>query len=130
MKRGFSLAEVIFASFIFGMVVLFVVNIYPSSMVMIRRGECQLVADSFAQTILEDLRSRQFANVRVDAEPSYLPLIYNDITYTPALDVFYHPDSAAVEEKHLKVATVTVRWRFHNRNQQVEHTMYLHNITR
>lgn len=128
MRRGFTLIETIFASVLFGMVLLFVVNIYPSSMVAVRRGETQIVADNFAQTILEDLRSRSFPNVSVTSPPAYAAMEHYGVEYTPVLEVSYSPDPA--EENFLKRARLTVRWRFQNRDLEVVHSMYLHNVTR
>lgn len=127
-SRGFTLAETVYASVLFAFVILFILNIYPSSMVAIRRGETQIVADNFAQSILEDLRARSFANVSTTSEPSYTALIYNDTRYNPYLDIFYDPDGA--DPRFLKVARLQVAWIFQNRENRVVHTMYLHNVTR
>lgn len=126
--RGFTIAETVFASVLFAFIILFIMNIYPSSMVAIRRAETQIVADNFAQTVLEDLRSRSYYNVDVNAEPYYAPLIYNDFKYNPYLDVFYDPDGT--DERFLKIARLEVAWVFQNRENRVVHTMYLHNVVR
>mgnify|MGYP001247316618 CR=1 FL=1 len=128
MKRGFTLLETIFASVLFGFIVLFVLNLYPSSMVAVRRGESQIIADNFAQTILEDLRSRSFYNVSTTSPPTYLKWTYGQTDYIPTVTVAY--DSDASLERYLKIATVTVSWDFQRRTNKVEHTMYLHNVTR
>lgn len=135
MKRGFTILETIYASMLFAFIILFILNIYPGSMVAIHRGETQIVADNFAQTILEDLRSRSFANLKVNAEPAYAKLIYGNTEYTPLVDVMYYNDfttqtNTDIHDEFLKVAKVTVRWKFQNRDQEVVHTMYLHNVTR
>ena len=129
MKRGFTLLETIFASVLFAFIVLFILNLYPGSIVAIRRGESQIVADNYAQTILEDLRSRTFANVTT-ATASYQKLVYANTEYDPLVDIHYHSDVASVPEEFLKIARVTVSWKFQNRTNQVVHTMYLHNVTR
>lgn len=129
MKRGFTLLETIFASVLFAFVILFVLNIYPGSMVAIRRGETQIIADNFAQAILEDLRSRSFANVSITSPPTYQKKIYADTEYTPLVSVVYATDTY-LPDYVLKIATVRVQWRFQNRNNEAVHTMYLHNITR
>lgn len=130
MRRGFTLIETIFASVLFGFILLFVLNIYPSSMVAVRRGEHQIVADNFAQSILEDLRSRSFANISPTSPPTYLPLHYYGVDFTPTVAVAYHPDAPPEQQNFLKVANVTVAWEFQRRDLQVVHTMYLHNVTR
>lgn len=129
MKRGFTILETIFASVLFAFVVLFVLNIYPGSMVAIRRGETQIIADNFAQSILEDLRSRSFANVSVTSPPTYLKKTYAATDYTPMVTIAYAGD-AYLPDHVLKIATVKVQWSFQRRNNEVVHIMYLHNITR
>ena len=103
-------------------------------MVAIHRADTQIVADNFAQSILEDLRSRSFANLDVNSEPSYQPLLYGNTEFTPVVDVMYHQDFTTanpdVRPNFLKVAKVTVQWKFQNRDREVVHVMYLHNITR
>jgi Tfp pilus assembly protein PilV len=125
-KRGFTLAETVYASVLFAFVILFVLNIYPSSMVAIRRGETQIIADNCAQSILEDLRSRSFTNIKVGAPPSYEKWVYHDTTFHPYLEIFYDTD----DERFLKIARLDVAWVFQNRENHVIHTMYVHNVTR
>ena len=132
MKRGFTLLETIFASVLFAFIILFVLNLYPGSMVAIHRGETQIVADNFAQSILEDLRSRSFGNVSVVTPPAYTKKIYANTEFEPFVSVAYHPDSVAEPqlEGYLKVASVKIRWKFQRRDNEVVHIMYLHNVTR
>lgn len=129
MRRGFTLLETIFASVLFAFVILFVLNLYPGSMVAIHRGETQIIADNFAQSILEDLRSRSFANVSVTTPPAYQKKLYANTEFEPTVALSYHPDDPNLEA-YLKIARVTVRWKFQRRDNEVVHTMYLHNLTR
>jgi len=128
MRGGFTLLETIFASVLFGFIVLFILNLFPSSIVAVHRGESQIIADNFAQTILEDLRSRSFYNVTVGAPPTYQKWTYGDIDYLPTVEVT--KDSDTDLEPFLKIAKVTVSWKFQRRDNSVVHTMYLHNLNR
>ncbi len=128
MRGGFTLLETIFASVLFGFIILFIANLYPSSMVAVRRGETQIIADNFAQTILEDLRSRSFYNVSTVSPPTYQKWTYGQTDFLPTVTVAYDSDSSL--EKYLKIATVTVTWDFQRRTNKVVHIMYLHNVTR
>ena len=128
MRGGFTLLETIFASVLFGFIVLFILNLYPSSIVAVRRGESQIVADNFAQTILEDLRSRSFYNINVNSPPSYSKWVYGETDFLPTVTVVYDSDSDL--EPFLKIATVKITWEFQRRTNSVVHTMYLHNINR
>ena len=128
MRGGFTLLETIFASVLFGFIVLFIVNLFPSSIVAVHRGESQIIADNFAQTILEDLRSRSFYNVSVISPPTYQKWTYGETDYLPTVAVAYDSDSTL--EPYLKIAQVTISWKFQRRNNSVVHTMYLHSVNR
>lgn len=128
MRGGFTLLETIFASVLFGFIVLFIVNLFPSSIVAVHRGESQIIADNFAQTILEDLRSRSFYNVSTISPPTYQKWTYGETDYLPTVAVSYDSDSTL--ENYLKIAKVTVSWNFQRRNNSVVHIMYLHSVNR
>ena len=128
MRGGFTLLETIFASVLFGFIILFIANLYPSSMVAVRRGETQIIADNFAQTILEDLRSRSFYNVSTVSPPTYQKWTYGQTDFLPTVKIEYDGDSSL--DRYLKIATVTVTWDFQRRTNKVVHMMYLHNVTR
>lgn len=128
MRGGFTLLETIFASVLFGFIVLFIANLYPSSIVAVRRGETQIIADNCAQSILEDLRSRSFYNVSTTSPPTYQKWTYGQTDFIPTVSVAYDSDSSL--ERYLKIATVTVSWDFQRRTNKVVHIMYLHNVTR
>lgn len=128
MRRGFTLLETIFASVLFGFIVLFVLNLYPSSIVAVRRGETQIIADNCAQAILEDLRSRSFYNVNVATPPAYQKWVYGGTDFVPTVTLAYDSDSNL--QPFLKIATVNITWTFQNRTNSVVHSMYLNNITR
>ena len=128
MRRGFTLLETIFASVLFGFIVLFVLNLYPSSIVAVRRGETQIIADNCAQAILEDLRSRSFYNINVASPPTYQKWVYGGTDFVPTVTLAYDSDTNL--EPFLKIATVNITWTFQNRTNSVVHSMYLNNITR
>lgn len=128
MRGGFTLLETIFASVLFGFIILFIANLYPSSIVAVRRGETQIIADNFAQTILEDLRSRSFYNVSTVSPPTYQKWTYGQTDFLPTVKIEYDGDSSL--DRYLKIATVTVTWDFQRRTNKVVHIMYLHNVTR
>lgn len=132
-KAGFTLIECIFSCLILSFVILFVLNLYPSSFVAIKRGESQVVADGFAQTILEDLRARAYQNVTIGSPPFYSHWIYGGIDYAPNITVDWVPARnglPAADQLYLKRAMVTISWKFQDHSMQVHHEGYLHNVTR
>lgn len=126
-SRGLSLVETIYATLLLGFITLFLINLYPSSFIALKRGDSSLAADNFANNILEDLHSRSFANLLPGNEPAYQPLSVAGINYQPSLALSYLPDAS---EKAVKVAKVTVRWNYGSHDYQVVHNAYLHNVTR
>jgi type II secretory pathway pseudopilin PulG len=128
-NRGFTLIETIYSCVLLSLMALFVLNLYPSSFLAIRRGESTLQAEMLAQTVLEDVKSRSFANLSQIQTNSYLNVTYGGITYTPTISISNSPDGTA-NASLLQVATVVVSWTYRNTVRNVTHTMYLANVTR
>lgn len=126
-RRGLSLIETVYAALLLGFIALFLLNLYPSSFVALKRGDATLAADNLANNVLEDLHSRSFANLIPGSEPAYQKWSGGGIEYTPVVALSYLPDA---NEKYLKVAKVTVQWTYGQKTHAVVHQAYLHNLTR
>jgi len=63
MRRGFSLIETIFAASILSIVIMVLFNLYPSSLLAVRRAEHRLEATTLAQSILESKRAMPFSQL-------------------------------------------------------------------
>lgn len=70
-RRGFTLIETIFATFIISVVIVAIFDLFPSSMVAIKRSEMQIEANDIAQSVLEDMRAVPF-----DSLTPYSPTLY------------------------------------------------------
>ena len=131
-----SMLETIYATLLLGFIALFLLNLYPSSFLAIKRGESTFTADNFASNILEDLHSRSFANLIPGSEPAYSTYTSGGIDYVPMLKIFYLPAPAGslpdpgADPRYLKVAQVTVSWKYSSVSRSVSHEAYLHNVTR
>ena len=131
-----SMLETIYATLLLGFIALFLLNLYPSSFLAIKRGESTFTADNFASNILEDIHSRNFANLIPGAEPVYQKYTAGGIDYVPVLKILYLPaptgnfPDAGADEKYLKVAKVTISWKYGAVDRQVTHEAYIHNVTR
>lgn len=129
-----SLIETIYATLLLGFIALFLLNLYPSSFVAIKRGESTFTADNFASSILEDLHSRSYANVTPSNIPTYQPQTFGGIQYTPVVQIIYLPSDPtltyAPDPNHVKSASVTISWYYSNVLHQVVHEAYLYNVTR
>ena len=134
-SKGMSLIETVYAAVLLGFIALFLLELYPSSFVAIKRGESTFTADNFASTIIEDLRSRNFANLTVGPgnAPVYAPKTWGTITYYAADEIYDLTADASgytPSNLHIKAARVSISWYYKNMTHQVVHETYLHNITR
>ena len=107
LKRGFSLAETIIASFLVSLVTLAIFNLFPSSAMMVKRGEMALIADSLAHNQLEELRNQPFESLTVGSVATPEPVTNNGVEYSLQAEILAHPGS---DPDALKIARVTVTW--------------------
>lgn len=63
MRRGLSLIETILAASILSLVIMILFNLYPATMVAVRRAEHRLQASGWAQSLLEDARGMPFSSL-------------------------------------------------------------------
>ncbi len=115
--RGFSLLETVMATALLCAVTLFLFNLYPASAISIRQAQDQLVAESLAQSILENERSLSFTAL-APGKAALGSVVYGDNTYYPALEVF----PVGNDPEALKGLRVTVAWQTPRgpRSQQYE----------
>lgn len=85
--QAFSLIETIYSTVLLGFIALFLLNLYPSSFVAIKRGESTFTADNFASAIIEDLHSRNFANLVQGPGPPYNTTTWGGITYSATVNI-------------------------------------------
>lgn len=118
MKRGFSLVETVLATFVLSLITMAVFNIFPSSVMAVKRGEMELEADSLAQQQLEEYRARPFDSLVLGNAPAIPPVTVGDTAFAVSTRVAAVPDS---DVDHLKAVVVTVDW---------THSAKSHTITR
>lgn len=85
MRRGFSLIETIFAASILSIVLMVLFNLYPSSLLAVRRAEHRLEATTLAQSILEAKRALPFSQLATLAPNTDYALPDGDPSWTDAL---------------------------------------------
>ncbi|MFN8607052.1 MAG: type II secretion system protein [Vulcanimicrobiota bacterium] len=117
LHRGFSLLETTLATALLCAVSLFLFNLYPASAMSVRQAQDQLVAESLAQSILEERRSQPFSSL-VLGKTALTSVVYAGNSYYPELQVFSPGDDVEA----LKGLRVTVSWRTPRgpRSQQYE----------
>lgn len=97
-RRGLSLMEVVLGASLLALVFLFMLNIFPATMIGVRKAEHRLDAASLAESILEAARAAPFTDLvpgSYDADtPGALPLSR------------YTCEDQTVLEPHLSIDTV------------------------
>jgi prepilin-type N-terminal cleavage/methylation domain-containing protein len=125
-QYGFSLIEVIMAVTILGLVIMFIFNLYPSSVLAIRHAEHRLRAVNLAQSILEEKRSGPFSALAAATD-------LKDVTGDDG--VIYHPVYEpfivlGADPNRLRGIRVTVTWTAQEKQYAISQEAYVCNIQR
>lgn len=107
MRRGFTLIETILATFILSLITMAVFNIFPSSVMAVKRGEMELQADSIAQQYLEECRAQPWEELVVGPAVALPQVTSAGTVFRPRLRVLAVPGS---DVNHLRAVRVTVDW--------------------
>lgn len=151
MRRGFTLIETIFSAFIISLVIITIFNLYPSSMVAIKRSEMQIEANAIAQSLLEEMRSVRFSDLLAargagytppalpgpdPLPPAFRPVEHEGITFTPQVPVEVFdvpgadPDCAGSGEPCIVGIRSRVTWSFQSKNYEAVYETWVHNLPR
>lgn len=121
MKRAFSLLETVFAIALVGFILILVVNLVPSSVLAVRRGEEQLQAENLARSVLEEARAAPFSALAVGTSTPPSP----DPNFTLSREVFAVPNASV--DRTLGVR-VTVGWSRSGRPQQIVREVWVSSV--
>lgn len=122
MKKAFSLAETAVALAILGLLLLFVLNLFPSAMLARRNAEQRLVAQSLARSYLEQQMEVAFALLH---SGSLGEVERDGVRYQISIEV---SDSPQARPEYLKILKVTVQWSTQGRTLKVERQLYRHRL--
>lgn len=123
MKHGFSLLETILATFILSLITMAVFNIFPSSVMAVKRGEMELEADSIAQQILEERRAIPFEDLTL-GDSTMLDVVVAGTIFKSRVKVSNVPAPATepnppTNVDFLKSVRVTVEWVHSGKSHQM-----------
>jgi len=130
--KAFTLMETLITLSVLSLVTIFLFNIYPTSLLAIRRGEQQLEANSRASSWLEIYQQdipALFAMPLDTPVPLPGPLGAGGANYTTELVCSTLP-APSNDDKKLRKLTVTVSWELMKHQRTVTHTRYVANLTR
>lgn len=123
--KGFSLAETVLSLFLLSLVVILLVNLYPTSMLTVRQGENRFQANQIAASELARLQSGSFDDLVVGSVTPLDPVVHNSMEFERRVEVFEVPPNP---EDHLKGVRVTVSWKERNELRQVSQELYVVDI--
>jgi type II secretory pathway pseudopilin PulG len=117
-----SLIEVLIASSILSVLMVFIFNLFPGSIFALRRAEHATTANIVATSLLDDYRTRNFSRLVADAGTTQtLPAVSSGGTqFIPTVEVVQHAPGL-VEVK------VAVAWKM-RQTRQVVHGLYITKI--
>jgi hypothetical protein len=123
-RRGLSLSETMFSLAFLGLVMIVILNIFPTSMASVRSAEYRSQADSIAQTCLERHLYTRFADLPVGLSKDLKTESLAPIDYSVHLDVL----KADGDEQYLRRLRVTVRWEFKGVHREVVRETLTHRL--
>ncbi len=115
--RGLSLLETVVATFLFLLVVVLVMNLFPSSLFSLQQAELKQRAERLCQSRLNEQRVRKFSSLVSTALPV-------EECFTPVLEVLPHPGT------NLKILRVTVTWQERNQTRKVSREVWVTDVPR
>ena len=121
MRRGLTLVELIISLSLLLLVLMFVLNTFPSSLIGLRHSESRMCAERLAHGSLEEGLAQNFESLLIDTTQPLTPHTLNGIDYTQSLEVFRVPNWDPLRLKGLRV---TVKWMDRGRAQQLIKEMW------
>lgn len=125
MRRGFTLVETAFSLALIGLVLLFVLNLYPSSLFAQHRAEERLTATRIARSLLDEQLVLPFNDLTVGLKRDLPVKKLDGIEYRSQLEV---DKTSQADEKYLRVVRLTVRWQSHGKEFTVQRQVYKHKL--
>lgn len=123
MRRGLSLAEVVFAAAVAFLIGILVLNLFPTSLLAIARTEARLVANNLAQDRLARLQHTSFEQLEVG--------LYTEDVTVEGQPFAIRQEIALLtgrDPRLLKSVQVTVSWQVRGKAQQVVAETYLSGV--
>lgn len=121
---GMSLVETIFAFFLMTLVILAVINLFPSSLMANRRSELSLQANALADQALEKARAGGFTSLTQGVRPAEVVKV-DSVSYTRIFQVSPVPGQDFNALRSLKVR---VRWTVAGHPQELVREVWVCNV--
>ena len=115
-SRGITLIEMLVSFSLVLLLCIFVLNLFPSSLIALRHSETRLEAQRLAEATLEQAKATNFSNWTVGSSTTCPVQTLNGVVYTPVLQVQAVP---GYNPSTLKSLQVSVSWIGRNGRQSV-----------
>lgn len=125
MKQGFTLVETAVSLALVGLILLFVLNLYPSSLFAQHRAEERLAALRIARSVLDEQMIRPFNQLPVGMTTQVPVRLLDGIEYRCQVQV---SGTGQADEKLLRTIRTTVSWRSHGQEFSVQCQQYKHKM--
>lgn len=124
-RAAFTLAETAVSFALLGLLVLFLINLFPSALMAQRVTEQRLQAGSLARSLLEQQLDQPFAELPVGLARDLQSTEMAGIAYHPRLVVTALPDS---DPRYLRLLQLTVWWEWRGQRREVVRQLARHRL--
>ena len=126
-RRGATLIEVLLAFTLTALMIVLILNLFPTSMATVRQAEQRQVAGTLAESQLERRARLPFSSLPVGLrEQIPSPPPQDGIEYHTQLEV---TQVLGEDPQFLRALKVTVRWDYRGRSLQLTRQLYLHRLS-
>lgn len=109
-RRGLTLLELIVCFSVVLLLIIFVLNLFPGSLLALRQSEARLEAQRQAELVLDRVRLARFDTYAVDTTLRLDPRALNGTSFVPVLEA---RAVAGYDSNSIKLLRVSVSWDDH-----------------
>lgn len=123
---GLSLMEVTFSLFLLGLVTVFVMNLFPSSMITVKQAEYKFQANLLCETLLAEELARPYESLEVASVTPGARTVER-VDYVTNVEVL---EITGRDPDHIKNIRATVSWTISDVQREVVREQWFANLKR
>ena len=124
-RSGFTLAETAVGMLITGLLLIFILNLFPSALFAQQAAEERIQANSLARSLLEEQVDQSFSALAVGLNRTFDPVTIGGVVHTRRFEV---RQSDQASPTYLRVLLVTVDWQSRELTHRLTRTLYKHKL--
>lgn len=121
LQKAFSLMEVVVSLALMGLVIILVLNIFPSSLFATQSASNQIEAQMLAQSTLEEVRSAPFSGLSAGVTTLSPP----DSKYQVTREIF---EPAGTDSEQTLGVRIRVRWNVKGRPKELTREVWISSV--